>query len=86
MYIVPKIYMFLCQKPRPEPSQAGAKPLLAALAWPRFLQSRSRLRPGQAGPEQHYLKVSNGSLLLSFMYVLWDGILFFTSFEASLSA
>jgi hypothetical protein len=38
----------LCQKLRPEPSQAGARPSLAALARPRFLQSRSRLRPGQS--------------------------------------
>jgi hypothetical protein len=43
------IFKFIvCQKPRPEPSQAGAKPSLAALARPRFLQSRSRLRPGQS--------------------------------------
>jgi hypothetical protein len=66
----------LCQKPRPKPSQAGARPSLAALARPRFLQSRSRLRPGQsrgflgqAGPSPILLPVRGPRTLAYSLYL-----------------
>ena len=41
-------YTIYIQKPRPGPSQAGAKPWLVALAWPEVWQSQSRLKTGQS--------------------------------------
>ena len=39
---------YFIQKPRPGPSQAGARPYITALAWPEIFQSWSPLRPGQS--------------------------------------